>query len=148
MIGIILVVLFGFLLFDFFLFGIIPSRFGIWPSIKKANFGDVLIDETIYWAQSSFKGKLIENAVNKRMGYRSAVLTSKCIYLKNTNRTYLLCVYFDDVVSVSVENKIFGKIIKLNLRRDDYLEFKPKRPDFWIENIKENIGEGANNSCQ
>ena len=131
----ILILIFGYLLIDFTIFGYLPKIFGIWPPISELGKKRPLIESYPHWIKTNIKVRFMESMVNNRMGYKTVTLTEDQIFLKNTRLTYLLKIDIPSVRYFEIEKNIFGKYIKLIFSEngdDLFFSFKPNNFTDWL----------------
>lgn len=135
-------IVFSLLLFDFALVGFMPKVLKIWPPLSEIK-EDILIEDTAYYSiKTDMQGRFVDPMINNRICYKSILLTSYCLLVKNTILTYLLRINIEDINSYTVEQKILGKKITLYLTvkgEDRFFQFRTKKSDKWIETFL-NIG--------
>ena len=137
MIIIIFAVIVCLLLVDFALIGVLPSKIGIWPSLKDFVKGDILIEDTANLSvHTDIEGKYVESMINRKVGYKSLILTPKYLIVKNTRLTSLLNIGTDCIKRIDTKKALLGNKIILHLKMDDEdkrLEFTTKRRGDWID---------------
>jgi len=126
-----------FMLLDFTLIGLLPSMFGIWPSLSDIKEEPLIEDSTIFGSiRTDMEGRFVSSMINKRVGYKSIVLTSTCLVVKNTRRTYLLKIDLKSIYNYTVMKQLVGKRIILHLlteNRQKFFQFRTCMPDTWIK---------------
>ena len=135
MIGLILTCIFGLLLIDFCLVGIVPPILKVWPSIKALGSSTPLIDGSLSWARTNMQGKFIKPMVNQRMGYQSATLTKEHFYLRPNRLNYILKIDVPSISAMEIKKEIIGKSITLRFSQDGterFFTLKPKKFAEWV----------------
>ena len=110
------------LLLDFTIVGFLPSKLGIWTSLKDLITGDILIEDSAYLSvQTDIKGKYVDSMINQRVGYKSLILTKGFLIVKNTYLTSLLNIKTDSIKRITTKKALLGKklILYLEINNED-----------------------------
>jgi hypothetical protein len=138
----ILTVIFGVVLIDFLLIGIIPPLLGIWPRISELGKNKRIMESSLLGASTNLKGKHIESQVNKRRGFSAAVLTYKHFFLRVNRLNYLLKIDVSAIDRIEIGKSIIGKnltiIFSINSERY-FFELRSTKMESWIQGF-ETIG--------
>lgn len=135
----ILSTIFGLLLIDFLLIGIIPPIIGLWPRISSLGDNERIFESSLLDANTNMIGKHVESQVNKRRGYTAAVLTRKHFFLRVNRLNYILKIDVPTIDHVEIGKCFIGrklKIIFINNGGSYYFELMSTKIDEWISGFK------------
>ena len=131
----------GLILLDFALMGFIPSMLNLWPSLSELREDTLIEDNTVFGSiRTNVEGEFVGSMINNRVGYKSIILTSRCLVVRNTRRTYLLKVDLQSIIRYSVVKQLGGSKILLDLLIEDqekFFRFRTRTPDIWIKAFTE-----------
>ena len=123
------------ILLDFILIGFIPEKLGIWGSMKGIVHQELIEDTVQYRIYTDVTGKYIDFLINHGIGYKTLILNSEALIVKNTDLTYLLKIDNSTIESYEVKIGLAVKRFKLNLniqKNKKIFEFSTKKYASWI----------------
>lgn len=139
MILFLLTILFCILLVDIVLVGFLPSKFNLWGSYRDLGIEKQIIKDSLLWAKTNLNRKFVDSMINKRVGYKYALLTEKGIVLKNTMLTYLLFIDIKDILSVKISKQNLVNIFEITIKDKDetkFFKFATSNSEGWMEEFK------------
>jgi hypothetical protein len=136
----ILSTIFGFLLIDFLLIGIIPPILGIWPRISDLGNKERIMENSLISANTNMKGRHIESQVNNRRGFSAAILTHEHFFLRVNRLNYLLKIDVASIDRVEIRKSILGRELSIIFSINEeqlYFKLTSTKIDKWIQSFEE-----------
>ena len=137
---IVLTIIFGLLLIDFLLIGIVPPIMGIWPRISSLGNDERIFESSLLGANTNMKGKHIESQVNRRRGYTAAVLTKSHFYLRVNRLNYLLKIDVPTIDRIETGKGLLGKTLTMIFSvnsEQHFFEMTSTKIDSWVKSFEE-----------
>lgn len=135
MILIICSILFCLILLDFTIIGFLPKILRIWPPLKELCEDKLIEDSAYYSLKTDIRRASGNPIITSRINYKSIILTSKNLIVKNTFLTYLLRINIESIDHYHIKKHTIGKTIILYLTiegKKKFFQFRSKKTEVWV----------------